>query len=90
MSVLGQPLDRTDGLLKVTGQARYSADNPEAKLAYAVLVTSTIAHGRVASIDIARIPAMPVRRRSDRSGNRNRLQAECRSHSMNNSWPAVR
>jgi len=59
MSVLGQPLDRTDGLLKVTGQARYSADNPEAKLAHAVLVTSTIAHGRVASMDTARIQAMP-------------------------------
>ncbi|SOE92764.1 xanthine dehydrogenase, molybdenum binding subunit apoprotein [Burkholderia sp. D7] len=59
MSVLGQPLDRTDGLLKVTGQAKYSADNPEAKLAHAVLVTSTIAHGRVASMDTARIQAMP-------------------------------
>jgi xanthine dehydrogenase YagR molybdenum-binding subunit len=59
MSVLGQPLDRTDGLLKVTGQARYSADNPEAKLAYAVLVTSTIARGKVASIDITRIQSMP-------------------------------
>jgi xanthine dehydrogenase YagR molybdenum-binding subunit len=58
MSVLGQPLDRTDGLLKVTGQAKYSADNPEAKLAHAVLVTSTIAHGRVASMDTARIQAM--------------------------------
>jgi xanthine dehydrogenase YagR molybdenum-binding subunit len=59
MSVLGQPLDRTDGLLKVTGQARYSADNPEAKLAHAVLVTSTIAHGRVASMDITRVQSMP-------------------------------
>jgi len=59
MSVLGQPLDRTDGLLKVTGQAKYSADNPEAKLAHAVLVTSTIAHGRIASMDTARIQAMP-------------------------------
>jgi xanthine dehydrogenase YagR molybdenum-binding subunit len=59
MSVLGQPLDRTDGLLKVTGQAKYAADNPEAKLAHAVLVTSTIAHGRVASMDTARIQAMP-------------------------------
>jgi xanthine dehydrogenase YagR molybdenum-binding subunit len=59
MTVLGQPLDRTDGLLKVTGQAKYSADNPEAKLAHAVLVTSGIAHGRVASMDTARIQAMP-------------------------------
>jgi xanthine dehydrogenase YagR molybdenum-binding subunit len=59
MSVLGQPLDRTDGLLKVTGQARYSADNPEAKLAHAVLVMSTIAHGRVVSMDTARVQSMP-------------------------------
>jgi xanthine dehydrogenase YagR molybdenum-binding subunit len=59
MSVLGQPLDRTDGLLKVTGQARYSADNPEANLAHAVLVMSTIAHGRVVSMDTARVQSMP-------------------------------
>jgi xanthine dehydrogenase YagR molybdenum-binding subunit len=59
MSVIGQPLDRTDGLLKVTGQARYSADNPEAKLAHAVLVTSTIARGRVLSMDTARVQSMP-------------------------------
>ena len=59
MSVLGQPLDRTDGLLKVTGQAKYSADNPEANLAHAVLVTSTIAHGRVASMDMTRVQSMP-------------------------------
>lgn len=59
MSVLGKPLDRTDGLLKVTGQAKYSADNPEAKLAHAVLVTSTIARGRVLSMDTQRVQAMP-------------------------------
>ncbi|MDP9154130.1 MAG: xanthine dehydrogenase family protein molybdopterin-binding subunit [Pseudomonadota bacterium] len=59
MSVIGQPLDRTDGLLKVTGQARYSADNPEAKLAHAVLVTSTIARGQVLSMDTARVQSMP-------------------------------
>jgi len=59
MSVLGEPLDRTDGLLKVTGQAKYSADNPEAKLAHAVLVTSTIARGRVVSMDTKRVQSMP-------------------------------
>ena len=59
MSVIGKPLDRTDGVLKVTGQARYSADNPESKLAHAVLVTSTIARGRIASIDSARAQSMP-------------------------------
>ncbi|MDR5762040.1 xanthine dehydrogenase family protein molybdopterin-binding subunit [Caballeronia sp. LZ035] len=59
MTVIGKPLDRTDGVLKVTGQARYSADNTDAKLAHAVLVTSTVAHGRIASIDTNRAQSMP-------------------------------
>jgi xanthine dehydrogenase YagR molybdenum-binding subunit len=59
MTFIGQPLDRTDGVLKVTGQARYSADNSDAKLAHAVLVTSTIASGRIASIDTSRAQSMP-------------------------------
>ncbi|AET91594.1 xanthine dehydrogenase, molybdenum binding subunit apoprotein [Burkholderia sp. YI23] len=59
MSVIGKPLDRTDGVLKVTGQARYSADNTDAKLAHAVLVTSTVAKGRIASIDTRRAEALP-------------------------------
>lgn len=59
MTVIGKPLDRTDGVLKVTGQARYSADNTDAKLAHAVLVTSTVARGRIASIDTNRAQSMP-------------------------------
>ncbi|MDR5753563.1 MULTISPECIES: xanthine dehydrogenase family protein molybdopterin-binding subunit [unclassified Caballeronia] len=59
MSVIGKPLDRTDGVLKVTGQARYSADNPESMLAHAVIVTSTIAKGRIASIQTAGAEALP-------------------------------
>jgi xanthine dehydrogenase YagR molybdenum-binding subunit len=59
MTVIGKPLDRTDGVLKVTGQARYSADNTDAKLAHAVLVTSTVAKGRIASIDTSRAQSMP-------------------------------
>lgn len=59
MTVIGKPLDRTDGVLKVTGQARYSADNTDAKLAHAVLVTSTVARGRIASIESNRAQSMP-------------------------------
>lgn len=59
MSVIGKPLDRTDGVLKVTGQARYSADNPESMLAHAVIVTSTIAKGRIASIQTEGAQALP-------------------------------
>lgn len=59
MTVLGQPVDRTDGLAKVTGQAKYSADYTEPKLAHAVLVTSTIAKGRIVSIDAGSVESMP-------------------------------
>jgi len=59
MNLIGQPFDRTDGLLKVTGEARYAAEFPEARLAHAVLVTSTIARGTIASIDASRAQAVP-------------------------------
>jgi xanthine dehydrogenase YagR molybdenum-binding subunit len=48
---IGQPLDRVDGRLKVTGRATYTADHYFPDLAHAVLVTSTIAKGRIVSID---------------------------------------
>ncbi|WP_144148468.1 xanthine dehydrogenase family protein molybdopterin-binding subunit [Paraburkholderia sp. BCC1884] len=59
MNLIGQPIDRIDGLLKVTGEARYAAEFPEARLAHAVLVTSTIARGSIASIDASRAQALP-------------------------------
>ncbi|PCE24063.1 acylaldehyde oxidase [Paraburkholderia acidicola] len=58
-SLIGQPLDRTDGVLKVTGEARYAAEFPEARLAHAVLVTSTIARGTITSIDAERAQSLP-------------------------------
>ena len=51
MSAIGQPLSRVDGRLKVTGAARYAADIPMADLAHAAIVHSTIANGRIATID---------------------------------------
>ena len=36
-SNIGQPLTRRDGLLKVTGQARYAADNHPPGMLHAVL-----------------------------------------------------
>ena len=53
-TMTGQPLDRVDGVLKVTGGAHYAAEFSDARLAHAVLVTSTIASGRIESIDAAR------------------------------------
>ena len=48
---VGEPLVRADGRAKVTGQARYSAEVQVSGIAYAVMVTSGVAKGRVAEID---------------------------------------
>ena len=52
-SNIGQPLTRRDGILKVTGKAPYAADNHPKGMLYAVIAASTIARGRVTSLDIA-------------------------------------
>lgn len=48
---IGAPLSRVDGRLKVTGAARYSAEYELPNMAYAVIVGSTIAKGRLTSLD---------------------------------------
>ena len=58
MSV-GEPIDRVDGRLKVTGRATYTADQNVPGLVFGVLVTSAIAKGRVASIDIGAAERVP-------------------------------
>src|SRR5471030_588915 len=52
-SNIGQPLTRRDGVLKVTGAARYAADNHPSGMLHAVLAVSSIARGRVTFLDIA-------------------------------------
>jgi xanthine dehydrogenase YagR molybdenum-binding subunit len=56
---IGQPLTRRDGLLKVTGQARYAADNHPPGMLHAVLAVSNIACGRVTFLDVAAAKAHP-------------------------------
>ncbi|HEX6430689.1 MAG TPA: xanthine dehydrogenase family protein molybdopterin-binding subunit [Niastella sp.] len=46
-----EPIDRVDGKAKVTGTARYAADHLVQNVAYGFLVGSTIAKGRIKSID---------------------------------------
>jgi xanthine dehydrogenase YagR molybdenum-binding subunit len=50
-AVTGQPMSRVDGRQKVTGAARYAADNPITDVLYAALVCSTVARGAVQRID---------------------------------------
>ena len=56
---IGAPLDRVDGRAKVTGHADYAADVPVAHVAHAVIVTSSIARGRIAAIDTAAASRVP-------------------------------
>jgi xanthine dehydrogenase YagR molybdenum-binding subunit len=56
---MGAPAPRYDARLKVTGQARYSADTPLANPAYAVLVTSAVAKGTLTSLGLDDARAVP-------------------------------
>ena len=55
----GQPITRRDGLLKVTGGARYAADNHPSDMLHAVMAVSSIARGRVTALDVAAAKAQP-------------------------------
>lgn len=56
---VGRPLERRDGLQKVTGRARFAAEVRLENMAYAALRYSSIARGRIASIDTAAAEAAP-------------------------------
>src|SRR4051812_9612423 len=44
-------MNRVDGALKVTGRAKFSAEFETPQVAYAVIVQSTIANGRIARME---------------------------------------
>jgi xanthine dehydrogenase YagR molybdenum-binding subunit len=51
MNVIGAPLSRVDATQKVTGKAKYSAEFKTPKLAYAVMVTSTVPSAQIVNMD---------------------------------------
>src|SRR5438270_9903022 len=55
----GAPLNRIDGAQKVTGAARYAYEYPVEGVTYVFPVQSTIAKGRVVSIDARAAQALP-------------------------------
>lgn len=58
--VVGKPLNRVDGPLKVSGRATYAAEYAgQDKVAYGFVVQSTIAKGRIGDIDTATAERMP-------------------------------
>ncbi len=56
---IGTSLPRIDGPRKVRGEARFAAEVPAAGLTYAALLHSTIARGRIATLDIAAAAQAP-------------------------------
>ena len=56
---IGKPAVRIDGRAKVTGRALYASDEAVPNPAYAFLVTSAIARGRVASMGLDAARAVP-------------------------------
>ena len=57
--VVGKPINRVDGRLKVMGAARYAAEIPQDNIAHAVLIQSTIAKGRIKDIDTSKAETAP-------------------------------
>ena len=56
---VGEPLDRVDGLAKVTGAAEYPTDRTLPGLVHAVLVRSTVATGRMPDLATTEAEASP-------------------------------
>ncbi len=56
---MGEPAVRLDARLKVTGEAHYPSDMPVANPAYAYLVMSTIARGRIERLGLDAAFAVP-------------------------------
>ena len=57
--LIGTPISRLDGALKVRGQAAFAAEHRFAGMTYAALTYATIARGRIATIDTAAAEAAP-------------------------------
>jgi xanthine dehydrogenase YagR molybdenum-binding subunit len=56
---LGKPVLRIDGVVKVTGAARYPSDEPVRNPVFAYLIVSRIARGRIESFNLAASRAVP-------------------------------
>ncbi len=58
MRATGAPLNRIDGVQKVTGTAKYAYEYPVERVTYVFPVQSTIAKGRIVSIDASAARAL--------------------------------
>ncbi len=56
---IGKPVTRVDGPLKVAGKAPFAAEFPIQAMAYAAVAHSTIARGKILTLDVAGAEAAP-------------------------------
>lgn len=75
-ALIGAAMNRTDGVLKVTGGARYAGDMAWPGMVHAVAVGSTIARGRVQAVHDAGAAQAPGVLAILRAGNAPRLVAD--------------
>src|ERR1700744_3054283 len=57
--LIGAPVSRLDGPLKVSGKAKFAAEFPVDRMVYAAVLHSTIARGRIAALDTTIAEAAP-------------------------------
>ncbi|HWO42546.1 MAG TPA: xanthine dehydrogenase family protein molybdopterin-binding subunit [Candidatus Eisenbacteria bacterium] len=57
--IVGKPLPRIEGVSKVTGETRYTADLALEGLLWAKVLRSPVPHGRIVRIETARAAALP-------------------------------
>ncbi len=56
---IGAAIDRVEGREKVTGQAKYAYEYRQEEVAYAAIVSSTVAKGTIRNLDAARALELP-------------------------------
>ena len=59
MTAIGDPVNRVDGIAKVTGAAKYAAEFDIPNVATGVIVTSTIPSGQIERMDVASAQRAP-------------------------------
>jgi len=59
LKFIGKRITRIDGPMKTTGRARYTADVYLPGMLYGAMITSTVPHARIRSIDLTKAKAYP-------------------------------
>ncbi|HUC19595.1 MAG TPA: xanthine dehydrogenase family protein molybdopterin-binding subunit [Acetobacteraceae bacterium] len=58
-AVIGRPLPRVDGILKVSGAARYAAEFDQPGQAYAVIISASVGLGKIQAIESGTAEKLP-------------------------------